>query len=185
MLALSILAISIISSLVSILGSSAIIGSLFNVWIRLRHSSESAKIAKKKKELWDLKQQLNQTSAQDQFAKWAKIRRKLDSTMAEYEKMQSGMASQKTAFDARLKPFFWLITSGASLVIMTWYRSTPVFFLPKGWFGSTWEWWLAFPSAPKGALSVSVWMMVCNRVIKIVTSLIQDFAKPAVKVKAQ
>jgi len=38
-----------------------------------------------KREVVQLKQEMNATSSQDEFAKWAKLRRKHDKTMEEYE----------------------------------------------------------------------------------------------------
>ncbi|CAJ0748633.1 20738_t:CDS:2 [Entrophospora sp. SA101] len=42
-----------------------------------------------KKDILQVKQELTRTSSQDQFAKWAKLRRKLDSKMNELEKIWS------------------------------------------------------------------------------------------------
>lgn len=38
-----------------------------------------------KREVLELKRDMNNTSSQDEFAKWAKLRRKYDKTMEEYE----------------------------------------------------------------------------------------------------
>lgn len=38
-----------------------------------------------KRELFETRQQLAQTSSQDQFAKWAKLKRKVDKTLADLE----------------------------------------------------------------------------------------------------
>jgi len=40
--------------------------------------SASSKLASMKKELFETRQQMNMTSAQDEFSKWAKLRRRVD-----------------------------------------------------------------------------------------------------------
>ena len=40
-----------------------------------------------KREVLKLKREMNNTSSQDEFAKWAKLRRRHDKSMEEYEAM--------------------------------------------------------------------------------------------------
>lgn len=42
-----------------------------------------------KREALQLKREMNNTSSQDEFAKWAKLRRRHDKTMEEYEEMST------------------------------------------------------------------------------------------------
>jgi hypothetical protein len=44
---------------------------------------------KKKREALQLKLEMNNTSSQDEFAKWAKLRRRHDKAMEEYESMST------------------------------------------------------------------------------------------------
>ena len=77
----------------------------------------------------------------------------------------------------------WILTSGLLLVAGAYYRSSPVFFLPKGWFGPferplSWPWAptgpFSYPSPQKtaanphisGSVSVYVYQMACRRAIK-------------------
>jgi len=71
------------------------------------------------------------------------------------------------------------LTWGGRLIITLWYRSAAVFYLPPGWMGPL-TWWLALPGAPKGAVSVAVWQMVCQRIIKAGERVVKDFARPQV-----
>ncbi|KAG6828200.1 GET complex subunit get1 [Arthromyces matolae] len=94
----------------------------------------SSQLRAKRKEVLNTKAELLNTSAQDQFAKWAKLRRSVDKGLAELEKLT-----------------IWLLTTGVQFIVGWWYRKTAVFYLPPGWFGPL-GWWLSFPFAPAGSL---------------------------------
>ena len=58
------------------------------LWNKLPYSSTSSDVqlqTKKRRELVGLKQELNATSAQDQFAKWARLDRQFSRMQAEYD----------------------------------------------------------------------------------------------------
>ncbi|KAG5339868.1 GET complex subunit get1 [Termitomyces sp. Mn162] len=109
----------------------------------------SAQLRAKRKEVLNTKAELLKTSAQDQFAKWAKLRRSADKGLAELEKLNSDVASAKTAFSIKFNSAIWLLTTGVQFFVGWWYRKTAVFYLPPGWFGPL-GWWLSFPFAPAG-----------------------------------
>lgn len=48
----------------------------------------------------------------------------------------------------------WCLTTGAQFVLVWWYRSAPVFYLPKGYLPGVVGWWFSLPFAPKGACLV-------------------------------
>ncbi|KAG6877890.1 GET complex subunit get1 [Termitomyces sp. T159_Od127] len=133
----------------------------------------SAQLRAKRKEVLNTKAELLKTSAQDQFAKWAKLRRSVDKGLAELEKLNSDVASTKTAFSIKFKSAVWLLTTGVQFFVGWWYRKIAVFYLPPGWFGPL-EWWLSFPFAPAGSVSVGVWQMACKRVIMIGERVVKD-----------
>ena len=58
------------------------------LWNKLPYSSTSSDVrlqTKRRGELVGLKQELNATSAQDQFAKWARLDRQFSRVQAEYD----------------------------------------------------------------------------------------------------
>ncbi|KAI9266739.1 CHD5-like protein-domain-containing protein [Phascolomyces articulosus] len=85
----------------------------------------------------------------DEFAKWAKMRRKLDKGMADLEKLNSDIAFTKAAFELRAKSVLWFFVHGTRTIIAFWYTRRAAFYLPKGWFGPA-EWFLWMPLAPRG-----------------------------------
>lgn len=60
---------------------------VFALYLRIFYSSTAARQRKLKSEILLNKKELLQTSAQDQFAKWAKLRRSVDKGLADLEKL--------------------------------------------------------------------------------------------------
>ncbi|PYI20949.1 hypothetical protein BO86DRAFT_11824 [Aspergillus japonicus CBS 114.51] len=136
-----------------------------------------------KREVVQLKRDMNNTSSQDEFARWAKLRRRHDKTMEEYEAMNKELASQKSSFDWGVKAVRWIGTSGLKFFLQFWYSKTPVFMLPEGWVPYYVAWILSFPRAPFGSVSIQVWSNVCATAIttlaEIVTALLLQTDKGA------
>ena len=107
-----------------------------------------------KAEILDLRAQLAATSSQDEFSKWARLRRKLDKAVQDLEATTANTSAHRTQFNKSFKSALWVVTTVAPFVVSSWHRKSPVFWLPRGWFGPL-GWWLSFPSAPAGAPSLS------------------------------
>ncbi|GAT25476.1 CHD5 domain protein [Aspergillus luchuensis] len=126
---------------------------------------------------------MNNTSSQDEFAKWAKLRRKHDKTMEEYEAINKQLSSQKTSFDWGVKIVRWFGTSGLKFFLQFWYSKTPVFHLPEGWLPYYVAWVLSFPRAPMGSVSIQIWSNVCATAIttmaEVVTAVLLQRATTA------
>jgi len=148
------------------------------VHLRVFHADTAARQRKLKSEVLALKAELLRTSAQDQFAKWAKLRRSVDKGLAELEKINGGLSASKTAFALKFNSFIWVMTTGLQFVVASWYRKSAVFYLPEGWLGPL-TWWLALPFAPKGSVSVGVWQMACKRVIKVGERVVKNVLAPS------
>jgi tail-anchored protein insertion receptor len=52
-------------------------------------------------------------------------------------------------------------------VIQFWYAKAAVFWIPEGWLPGYVEWILAFPRAPRGSVSVQIWLAACGAVIQM------------------
>jgi tail-anchored protein insertion receptor len=126
-----------------------------------------------KSELLSKRAELLQTSAQDQFAKWAKLRRSVDKGLADLEKLScvyvtlhpplpvlsislthaphvdSELNTSKSSFSLKFNTTVWMMTAGFQLAIGWWYSRSAVFYLPVAWLGPL-TWWLSFPFAPAG-----------------------------------
>ncbi|KAF8223156.1 hypothetical protein L208DRAFT_1318360 [Tricholoma matsutake] len=170
-----IFALVFINQLISWIGHGVLVELAYVLYLRIFHSDMDARLRKLKTELLNTKTELLKTSAQDQFAKWAKLRRSVDKGLVDLDKLNSQVASNKTAFSVKFNSVLWILTTGLQFFVGWWYRKSAVFYLPPGWFGPL-EWWLSFPFAPAGSVSVGVWQMACKRVIKIGEGVVKDLA---------
>jgi len=162
-----------ITELVSWIGKSALLEIVHALFLRLFHSSTFARQHALKSSILSTKAELLRTSAQDEFAKWAKLRRNIDKGLADLEQLNAEISSNKTAFSLKFNTLLWISTTGLQFVVGWWFRRSAVFYLPPGWLGPI-GWWLALPFAPKGSVSVGVWQMACRRVIKVGEKVVRD-----------
>ncbi|ROW06472.1 hypothetical protein VMCG_04356 [Cytospora schulzeri] len=115
-----------------------------------------------------VRRDLNATSSQDEFAKWAKLRRQHDKMLEQLEKMKTGIDASRGSFDKTVTSARWLCTSGLRWFLPFWYSREPMFWLPHGWFPYYAEWLISFPRAPLGSVSVASWQLACRGVITLV-----------------
>ncbi|KAH8992825.1 WRB/Get1 family [Lactarius hatsudake] len=163
-LILTIFALVFVTELTSWIGKSA-----WSAYQRIFNRNAASRQRQLKSEILLKKAELLQTSAQDQFAKWAKLRPEL-STKA-WRIWRSSVAyaelnASKMSFSLKFNTILWTMTTGLQFAIGWWYSRVAVFYLPAAWFGPI-TWWLSFPFAPAGSVSCGVWQMACRRVIKI------------------
>ncbi|KZT22591.1 hypothetical protein NEOLEDRAFT_1097544 [Neolentinus lepideus HHB14362 ss-1] len=164
-----------LTELISWVGRSVLLEFAYALYLRIFRASAVARQRQLKTDLLAKKAELLQTSAQDQFAKWAKLRRSVDKGLADLEKLNGELATTKTSFAVQFNSLIWILTTGLQFVVTWWYRKSAVFFLPEGWLGPV-TWWMALPFAPAGSVSVGVWQMACRRVIKVSERVVKDFA---------
>ncbi|KAG9002112.1 GET complex subunit get1 [Tulasnella sp. 427] len=172
-LILTIFLLVLLTQAISWIGQSVLVDLAYAVYQRLFNGAKVAQQRSLKTSILNTKKELLETSAQDQFAKWAKLRRKIDKELAELEKLNSELGSTKTAFSLKFNTAIWILTTGAQMALGWWYRKTPVFYLPKGWFGP-FTWWLSLPFAPAGSVSCGAWQMACKRVITMMERVVRD-----------
>ncbi|KAG2363321.1 WRB/Get1 family [Suillus spraguei] len=180
----TIFALVFLTELISWIGKNVLLESAWDLYSRLMMNTSYARQRQLQAELLTAKKELMQTSAQDQFAKWAKLRRGVDKGIAELEKLNGELASSKTAFSVKFNTVVWVFTTGLSFFVGWWYRRAAVFYLPPGWLGPL-GWWMAFPFAPKGSVSVGIWQMACRRVIKVGERTVKNILAPSEPVAVQ
>ncbi|KAH8814582.1 CHD5-like protein-domain-containing protein [Flagelloscypha sp. PMI_526] len=150
--------------LVNWVGQSVLLGLVYSLYLRVFYANAAKRQKALKADILAKKAELHKTSAQDQFAKWAKLRRSVDKGLADLEKLNSELSSTKSSFAFKFNAVLWIFTRGSGIMIGMYYRNAPVFWLPPGWFGPL-TWWMSFPFAPRGSVSVGLWQMACNRVL--------------------
>ncbi|KAL3480028.1 WRB/Get1 family [Aspergillus californicus] len=165
----TIFVLHIVIFLVNTVGAATIDNLLWILYLKLPTSlyATAKEQSRLKAEVVQLKREMNNTSSQDEFAKWAKLRRRHDKALDAHDEMNKKLSSQKSSFDWAVKIVRWLSTNGLKFFIQFRYTKSPVFELPGGWFPYYVEWALAFPRAPHGAVSVQVWNSVCATAITV------------------
>ncbi|KAH9176555.1 WRB/Get1 family [Lactarius sanguifluus] len=177
-LILTIFALVFVTELVSWIGKSVLLHFAWSAYQRIFNRNAASRQRQLKSEILLKKAELLQTSAQDQFAKWAKLRRSVDKGLADLEKLNAELNASKLSFSLKFNTTLWTMTTGLQFAIGWWYSRVAVFYLPAAWFGPI-TWWLSFPFAPAGSVSCGVWQMACRRVIKIGERVVKELMEPA------
>lgn len=150
----------------------------YEVYSRLVLQSVIAQQRSLKQEILKNKNQLQVTSSQDQFAKWAKLRRKVDKGLVDLEKISklanngwsrycqltaslvdSSIQSHETRFKAVSDTVLSVSTSGAQWAIVWWFRQKPVFWMPAGWMPRAMEWIMSVGGGQRGDLQAGIDIM--------------------------
>ncbi|KAG8876811.1 GET complex subunit get1, partial [Tulasnella sp. 331] len=176
-LILTIFLLVFLTQLVSWVGTAVLQDLVCSLHQRVFYGAKATEQRRLKTSILTAKKELSEISAQDQFAKWAKLRRKMDKELADLEKLNSELSGNKTAFSLKFGTAIWIFTTGAQFAIGWWYRKTPVFYLPRGWFGPA-AWYLSLPFAPAGSVSCGAWQMACKRVIGMMERVVRDHFEP-------
>ncbi|CAD6568448.1 MAG: GET complex subunit get1 [Tremellales sp. Tagirdzhanova-0007] len=177
-LALLIFSFVFVTQLVSWIGKSVLQELAFSTYSRIFLASSSARQRALRKQVLEDKTELARTSSQDEFAKWAKLKRKLDKGLADLEKTNGTLTSSRTSFAFRFSTLLSLLTTGAQFVLVWWFRKSPVFWLPSEWLPGPVVWLLSFPSAPIGSVSSGAWCAVCKRVMVTGEEIVRELILP-------
>ncbi|WYZ36754.1 hypothetical protein EsH8_II_000260 [Colletotrichum jinshuiense] len=166
--------LEVVSHLVNTIGAAAINNLLWTLLNYLPISTSQA--AKQHRhlqaEFLKTRKELNATSSQDEFAKWAKLRRTHDKQLEQLEKSKQNQEASRSKFDTYLTGFRWIFTKVPQYGLPFWFSKEPMFWLPYGWFPYYAEWILSFPKAPIGSVSIASWQLACSGMVTLVTELI-------------
>ncbi|KAL8366014.1 hypothetical protein RB595_004681 [Gaeumannomyces hyphopodioides] len=162
-----ILALEVAVELINNIGAAAINSAIWAIINALptKLSTEFAEQRKLQAEFLEVRKDLAATSSQDEFAKWAKLRRQHDKLYEQLEKKKSTLDSTKTNFDRYITAARWIGTRGLQYFLPFWFATTPMFWLPHGWFPYYAEWLISFPRAPLGSVSIASWQLACTGVM--------------------
>ncbi|KAL7784145.1 CHD5-like domain-containing protein [Trichoderma ceciliae] len=119
-----------------------------------------------------VRREMNVTSSQDEFAKWAKLRRKHDKLLEQLETSKKSLDSARSKFDSALNAMRFLLTRAPQYIIPFWYATEPMFWLPHGWFPYYAEWIISFPRAPLGSVSIASWQLACTGIVTLLRDIL-------------
>ncbi|KAJ4307162.1 GET complex subunit get1 [Collariella sp. IMI 366227] len=178
-LLLVIFAIELVVQLVNTIGATAINDLIWRCYLTLPTplAKQFADQRQKQKEYMTVRHELKATSSQDEFAKWAKLRRQHDKLLDELEKKKSALDASRTRFDRYLTTVRITSTRGVQWLLPMWFGKAPMFWLPYGWFPYYVEWFASFPRAPLGSVSITVWQWACTGMLALLMEAAQFDAK--------
>ncbi|KAM3558468.1 hypothetical protein MY1884_000963 [Beauveria asiatica] len=136
-------------------------------------SKTAAEQRKTQAEYLKVRRELNATSSQDDFAKWARIRRQHDKLLDQLEKQKKGLEASRAGFDKYLSAVRFLVTRAPQYALPFWYAKEPMLWLPHGWFPYYAEWIISFPRGPMGSVSIASWQLACTTVIVLVSDMLR------------
>ncbi|KAK5715708.1 GET complex subunit get1 [Elasticomyces elasticus] len=130
---------------------------LWNLYTKLPtpQSKDADESSRLRKEVARLHREMKSISAQDDFAKWARVI------------PAASLTSFRTTFDRLITAARWLGTQGLQFFCNFYYSKQAMFWLPQGWVPYHVEWVLSFPKAQMGAVSINIWSMACASVIAL------------------
>ncbi|KAF5722675.1 GET1 [Fusarium mundagurra] len=177
-LMLSIFVVEVVVNLVNTIGAAAINNLLWTIINFLPVSTAKAAGEQRKLQADYLKvrRDLNSTSSQDEFAKWAKLRRQHDKLLEQLEKTKKTNEAARSNFDKIITVLRVVVTRAPQYFLPFWYATEPMFWLPYGWFPYWAEWILSFPRAPIGSVSIASWQLACTGVIALFSDLVVGIA---------
>ncbi|KAK2047598.1 CHD5 domain-containing protein [Colletotrichum somersetense] len=166
--------LEVFSHLVNTIGAATINNLLWTLlnYLPISTSKAARQHRQLQAEFLKTRKELNATSSQDEFAKWAKLRRTHDKQLEQLEKSKQSQETARSKFDTYLTGFRWLLTKAPQYGLPFWYSKEPMFWLPYGWFPYYAEWILSFPKAPIGSVSIASWQLACSGMVTLVTEMI-------------
>ena len=114
------------------------------------------------------------TSAKEEFARWAKLDREYLKLTSEVETLKKSQADTKSKFGTVVKVLLFCLTTGTKVVLRIKYRKAAVFWLPPGVFPYYLMWIMKFSSAPLGSVSVGIWLFIVDNSVSTLFSIVSS-----------
>ncbi|KAJ2367116.1 GET complex subunit get1 [Coemansia sp. RSA 2607] len=176
-LLIAVFVVELVSTVVDAIGYSAIAAMLWGAYSRVSNNRKAQKRAQLRASITQMRNALRTISSVDEFARWAKLRRRLDGESAEFERVSGELAIERTAFSLYVNLVLRVVVYGTRAALGLYYYRTAVFYVPGNWFYPV-VWTLSLPSAPMGSVSVAVWAFACNRVCRRAAGIYDRVMRP-------
>ncbi|KAF7537267.1 hypothetical protein G7Z17_g12881 [Cylindrodendrum hubeiense] len=173
-LLVAIFVVEVVVNIVNAIGATAINNLLWTLinFLPVSTSKAAGEVRKLQADYLKIRGELNATSSQDEFARWAKLRRQHDKLLEQLENKKKSTEAARSSFDTYLTGIRLVVTRAPQYFLPFWYATEPMFWLPHGWFPYYAEWILSFPRAPIGSVSIASWQLACTGVIALFSDLI-------------
>uniref|UniRef100_A0A8C4N5T1 Guided entry of tail-anchored proteins factor 1 n=1 Tax=Eptatretus burgeri TaxID=7764 RepID=A0A8C4N5T1_EPTBU len=127
-------------------------------------------------QLRDMRKELLGISIMDEFARYARLERRVNQASQQLRTAYSFLMARKVvqARTAQLTSIKWIVTisfyilQAVVMIILIWlYYSDPVALLPAKWL-SPLEKLVAFPTGIPGGVGITCWLIVCNKITNLI-----------------
>lgn len=146
--------------------------SIYNFTFNRSHLNNQRQL---RKDIMKTKKDLTSTSSQDEFSKWAKLKRRHDKLLKEHEDNKQ----TNTKAQVLIKPFVKVVMFAIPSILQFGVtiangKRTIIHLPPQNWFGSVLGLVFCLPFSPRGTISATIYGMVVKRVLKLLKQFKQD-----------
>ncbi|TIC65629.1 beta and beta-prime subunits of DNA dependent RNA-polymerase [Wallemia mellicola] len=150
----------------------SLVESIYNFTFNRSHLNNQRQL---RKDIMKTKKDLTSTSSQDEFSKWAKLKRRHDKLLKEHEDNKQ----TNTKAQVLIKPFVKVVMFAIPSILQFGVtiangKRTIIHLPPQNWFGSVLGLVFCLPFSPRGTISATIYGMVVKRVLKLLKQFKQD-----------
>ncbi|KAI5957477.1 GET1 [Candida theae] len=183
----------LLQKLISVISKPTIQSLVWNIYSSsplLAQSKSIKQYAAKQHEIRTLTHEQRLISAQDEYARWTKLNRKLDKLKVELQELNESLGSEKARVNSLTNSLIWISTVLPIWVMRFLFRKTQLFYIRAGILPHYLEWWLALPFSQTGAIGLTCWMFAVNYVLSEIFFVVSfpfqnKVAKPEKPIKGE
>ncbi|CAN0221840.1 unnamed protein product [Lampetra planeri] len=116
-----------------------------------------------REELRKMRRELATISVMDEFARYARLERRINKASDELKTSLQARTTQLTTMKWVINISFYTLQAVVMITLIWNYYSTPVAMLPSKWV-SPLEKLVAFPTGVPGGIGITCWLLVCNKI---------------------
>uniref|UniRef100_A0A8C5M2C3 Guided entry of tail-anchored proteins factor 1 n=1 Tax=Leptobrachium leishanense TaxID=445787 RepID=A0A8C5M2C3_9ANUR len=117
-------------------------------------------------EIQSMRQELSSISMMDEFARYARLERKINKMTDKLKTHVKARSAQQAKVKWVVSIAFYVLQAALMISLIWKYYSEPVTVLPSKWIAPL-ERLVAFPTGIAGGVGVTCWLVVCNKVVAI------------------
>uniref|UniRef100_UPI00358FFCB5 guided entry of tail-anchored proteins factor 1 n=1 Tax=Myxine glutinosa TaxID=7769 RepID=UPI00358FFCB5 len=118
-------------------------------------------------QLRDMRKELLGISIMDEFARYARLERRVNQASQKLRTALQARTTQLTSIKWIVTISFYILQAVVMIILIWLYYSDPVAILPAKWL-SPLEKLVAFPTGVPGGVGITCWLIVCNKITNLV-----------------
>ncbi|XP_059389480.1 guided entry of tail-anchored proteins factor 1-like [Carassius carassius] len=118
-------------------------------------------------EIQNMKMEMSTVSMMDEFARYARLERKINKMTDQLKTLVKSRTSQQAKMKWIVNIVFYILQAALMISLILKYYADPVTVVPSKWIAPL-ERLVAFPSGIAGGVGITCWLVVCNKVVAII-----------------